>query len=233
MEMMGAIPTFHHMYKLYIAGSRSEDALSPMPHPLTNPKQICKAGCPRSKCGVPDSQHQHSFASGAVVSCLHNAGVVLVKLQISHFLLRQSLWESAMRNRDLGPGLELPLAATSREQGFLNKVRASPLVPETPSSPHVLMRASASANGETRNVFSAGINAAFATQQAASTAVKSTLFSLLSEGFCFPSKSLVFSNVSKLLMSPGSQNSWYLQGHKVLLTYSGQFKQTYPLGARP
>lgn len=64
-------------------------------------------------------------------------------------------------------------------------------------------------------------------------AVKSTLFSLLSEGFCFPSKSLVFSNVSKLLMSPGSQNSWYLQGHKVLLTYSGQFKQTYPLGARP
>lgn len=172
MEMMGAIPTFHHMYKLYIAGSRSEDALSPMPHPLTNPKQICKAGCPRSKCGVPDSQHQHSFASGAVVSCLHNAGVVLVKLQISHFLLRQSLWESAMRNRDLGPGLELPLAATSREQGFLNKVRASPLVPETPSSPHVLMRASASANGETRNVFSSGINAAFATQQAASTGSK-------------------------------------------------------------
>lgn len=31
------------------------------------------------------------------------------------------------------------------------------------------MQASASANGETRNVFSSGINAAFATQQAAST----------------------------------------------------------------
>lgn len=34
------------------------------------------------------------------------------------------------------------------------------------------MRASASANGETRNVFSSGISAAFATQQAASTGSK-------------------------------------------------------------
>lgn len=93
-----AIPTFHHVHELHIAGSRPEDALSPIPHPLTNPKQICKAGCPRSRCGVPCSQHQHSFVSGAVVSCLHNAGFVLLKLQISHFprdsLCGKQQWET-------------------------------------------------------------------------------------------------------------------------------------------
>lgn len=140
----------------------------PLPHPLvqTNSRQICKVGCPRSKRGIPFSQHQHSFASGAAVPRLHNTGVALVKQQIPHFLVGQSPWEAATKHGDLGPGLEPPTAATSREQRVAIDPGASPLVtkqlgawygPVTPSPPPFLMRASA--NTESRNAFSSGINA--------------------------------------------------------------------------
>lgn len=125
-----AIPTFHQVRASCIAGSWQGDALPPSPHPLvkTSPRRTGKAGCPRSKCGVPFSQHQRSFASGAAVPRLHNAGVALVKQQISYFLPGQPPWEAAMRHWDLGPGLELPTAATSREQEVATDSRASPSV---------------------------------------------------------------------------------------------------------
>lgn len=83
-------------------------------------------------------------------------------------------------NEKLGPEAWSEAASGCHFQraGILNKSMASPLVterlgvwyyPETPLPPHVLMQTSPSANDESRNVFSSGINAVFATQQAAST----------------------------------------------------------------
>ena len=123
-------------------------------------------------------------------------------------------------NKALGPGtgLELHTAATSREQGGATDPRASPLVtkqlgawygPVTPSPPHVLT--GASANTESRNAFSSDINATFATHNRQPLlAEKNKLFSLPSEGFSLPSNYPTFSNVSWLLMIPGSQSSSHL-----------------------
>lgn len=68
-------------------------------------------------------------------------------------------------NEKLGPETWSGAASHCHFQraGTLNKPMASPLetkqlgfwnYPKTPSLPHILMQASASANGETRNVFS-------------------------------------------------------------------------------
>lgn len=67
-------------------------------------------------------------STGAAVPCLQSAGDALVKQEIPHFLLGQSLWEAATRHWDLGPGLEPPTAATSREQRVATDPWASPSV---------------------------------------------------------------------------------------------------------
>lgn len=159
-----------------------------------------------------------------------------------------SSWDSLRGRQQQGTGtwdlVWSPLTvATSREQGVATDPRASPLVtkqlgawygPVTPLPPHVLM--GASANAESRNVFSSGINATFATHNRQPLlAVKNKLFSP-SEGFSLPSNYLIFSNVSQLLMTPGSQSSsrlgWSVQANtptrSLALKNSVPFQQLPP-----
>lgn len=92
---------------------------------------------------------------------------------------------------------------------------ASPLVTKqlgtwhgtvTPLPPHVLT--GTSTNAESRNAFSSGINATFATHtRQPLLAGKNKLFSSPSEGFSLPSNYPIFSNVFLFLMTPGSQSS--------------------------
>lgn len=211
---MGAVWQTPHFIicVFYIAGSWQEDTLLPLPHPMvkTKPGQICKAGCPRSKCGVPFSQHQHSFDSGVAVPCLHNAGGALVKQ------FPPGADSVGGSNEALWPGLEPPTAPTPREQRVATDPRASPLVtkqhgvwngPVTSSSPHVLM--GASANAESRNTFLSGFKATFATQNRQPLlVVKNKLFS--------PRENVPFHLTiwsSQMFLS-----SWWLLGHNVLLT---------------
>lgn len=155
------------------------------------------------------------------------------------FLLTQSVGSS---NEKLEPGTWSGAASGCHfhRARILNKPRASPLVikqlgawyhPETPSPSHVMML-QLQIMVKPEMCFHQAAMLSLPHNRQLLLAVKNTLFSLLSEGFCFPSKCLVFSNISKLLMSPGSQNYCYLQGHKILLAYSGHLKQTLPLGAR-
>lgn len=175
----------------------------------TKPGQISKVWCPRSKCEVPFSQHQHSFASGVSVPCLHNAGDALVKQ------FPPGTDSVGGSNEALWPGLEPPTTATSREQRVATDPRASPLVtkqhgvwygPVTPSPPYVLM--GASGNAESRNSFLSGFKATFATQNRQPLlVVKDRLFS--------PSENVPFHLA--IWSSQKFLSSWWLLSHKVFL----------------
>ena len=122
-------PHFITLRVFYVAGGWQEDTLPPChtPWQRQSSDRFVRQGAPYQSVGT--------FYSAPALLCLWRCSAALTqcwsypgKATNPPFPPGTVCVEAATRHCDLGPGLEPPTAATSKEQGVATNPRASPLV---------------------------------------------------------------------------------------------------------